>query len=105
MSNIYKIECTSGAEVATLEVRDVLFPLSDSWSGEGGAAIWGEPSTGGVEWFSDFLFLIAGGATAGHQLFGFKKATVAGETGDGMKYASGGSFPDGDFSWKCISVV
>jgi len=105
VATVYEVECASAGVKAKIRIDDVIFPpTSDSWSGVGGARVWGNPNSGNVQWYDDFLFLNAGGATAGHQLFGFGKATKAGDQGDGLKYATGGSFPDGDFRWHCLSV-
>lgn len=106
MADIFRIECTSGDETATLEIIDSWNPLpgSDEWRCLEGEAVFGSPANGHIaNWGADFTSLHAGAATVRHTLEGFGKSTELGDVGSGEKAMIGGTFPDGSFEWRCLS--
>lgn len=106
MATTWILRCESGGESATLKIVDSLNPLpgSDKWYGVEGAAVWGDPAEGAIaNWGTGRTQLHAGGGSVFHILEGFTKATVKDDEGTGDKTLTGGSFPDGSFSWVCTS--
>ncbi|WP_434616454.1 hypothetical protein [Azospirillum sp. B2RO_4] len=104
MATTWTLKCVSGNDVATLAIVDSLNPLpgSDTWRGVEGAGVWGDPTQGSVaNWATGRTLLHAGAATVVHSLENFGKQTGVGASGAGDKAPTGGSFPDGAFTWTC----
>ncbi|SDA09818.1 hypothetical protein SAMN05216315_101121 [Nitrosospira sp. Nsp18] len=105
MSTTWTLKCTNQSEEATLLITQPLLPPGE-WSCKEGESVWGKPSKGGAlkDNPSGTLLLSAGAGSDGHYLYDFTKPKV-GSSGKGTKQEDvGGSFPSGEFDWKCTRV-
>jgi len=106
MSTDYDVTFTaSDGTTAKIQIIDSInpLPLSDTWTGVEAEL----GSSGGkvASWGTTNATLHAGmGAGGAITLENFTKSTVSGDIGTGSKITLSGSFPDGDFTWKCDNV-
>lgn len=106
MATTWTIICEAAGITATIEVVDSWNPLpgSDTWRAVEGESVWGAPADGAVaNWAVRRTLLHAGAMSAFHILEDFGKETKVNSRGRGEKAMTGGTFPDGLFTWKCSS--
>jgi hypothetical protein len=104
MATVWTLSCaTAAGDTAHLEITRSLNPLpgSDTWRGIEGSGVWGDPANGYVANWGLGETLLHTGQAGGHSLGSFNKGTHPGDTGNGQKVLTGGTFPDGPFTWTC----
>lgn len=104
MTNKFMIECTNGAQTATILLTSSTMVLWN-WECKEGEDVWGSPFKGTL----GSNLVNGGGGTvplgnAAATLDGFTNVS-AGTTGTGDRIGNiGGSFPLGQFDWECIKA-
>lgn len=103
MSTDYTLTLTaSDGTEGQITIIDSINPLpgSDKWEAAD-ASQWGTAGGAVSSWASTKTYLTAPPGVQSIVLEGFTKDTAQGDEGTGVKNYTDGSFPDGDFTWKC----
>lgn len=102
MSTEYNLECVAPSKTGTLIIIDSINPLpgSDTWRTTD-PEDWGIEGGSVANWGTPEIMLYGAGAAPVVILQNLTKGTKPGDTGRGEKLYPDGTFPEGEFEWRC----
>jgi len=105
MSTDYTVDLlASDGTTTTVKISDSINPLpgSDTWECTDPNAL-GAASGVVTSWGSGNAILQVAGPYSNVTLAKFTQKTRKGDSGDGTKLTTAGTFPDGDLNWTCTA--